>query len=430
MGFKYQSFFILMGVIFCPWIIIWAQPLSIEIAGKAGILINAETGKILFEKNAHVQLFPASTTKVATALFALKMLEGNTQAYVTAESESLCSVSEDAKRSARYKIPGYWLEPDGMHIGIKSGERMTFQSLLEGMLIPSGNDAANVIAQALGPGIPRFIESLNIFLKEIGCQNTVYQNPHGLHHPGHVTTAYDLAWMTKEALKNPIFCEIVSKTKYNRPKTNLQAAATFLQTNRLLRPGKYFYSKAVGVKTGYHSKAKKTFIGAAQLEGRTLIVVLLGYADHNAIFEEAIRLFETAFNQPKVEKIFLPAGPQTFALDLPHAKSRLTTYTDKNLSWEYYPAEDPQVKCYLNWLSLGLPIKKHQRVGELHLVAENGEVLKKVDLQATHSVKRAWPHNWIANLRRFFENHPYLSVFYLFVLAISFGLTCRSLRNV
>lgn len=397
----------------------WAEPLQVTIDGEAAILMNAETGVILYEKSAHAKYYPASTTKVATALFALNHFGDSLQMKVIAESESLRSLSDEAKRKLNYKIPGYWLEPDGMHIGIQQGEELTLRELIEGMLIPSACDASNVIAQALGPTIPTFMDRLNAFLKEIGCLNTHFCNPHGLHHPDHLSTAYDLALMSKEALKDPVFCEIVAKTRFSRPKTNKQVAATYLQTNRLIRPGKFYYSKAIGMKTGYHSKAKRTFIGAARFEGRTLIVVLLGYADRNAIFSDAIKLFDAAFNQPKVERSYLKAGRQKFTQQLPHADRLLRTFLNENLSCSYYPAEDPKAKCYLAWDTLELPIRKGQRVGELQLVAADGQLLKKSSLLALDGVKLSWPYNWKANLGAFFDAHPILSSFYLILFAFT-----------
>jgi len=405
---------------------IYSEPLHLIIEGEAGILINAETGAVLFEKDVHKSLFPASTTKIATALFALNLLEENLETQVVAEPESLKNLSETSKIKLNYRMPGYWLEPDGTHIAIKPHEELSFQALLEGMLIASGNDAANVIAQALGPTIPTFINKMNEFLKENGCLETTYYNPHGLHHPKHVTTAYDLARMTALALKNPVFCEIVGKARYQRPKTRSQPSAIFLQTNRLLRSGKYYYPHAIGVKTGYHSKSKKTFVGAARFEGRTLIAVLLGYKNKNAIFDDAIELFDKAFNQPKVEKIFLPSGLQTFTVPIARASNELTTYTDENLSLIYYPAEDPKVKCYLSWEILDLPIRKNQKVGELQLVSFDNRVLSKVDLKALNRIDRVWPYNWIENLKNFYRDHSFLSVFYLLCLICCIGFTYRA----
>ncbi|MFI0434177.1 MAG: D-alanyl-D-alanine carboxypeptidase family protein [Parachlamydiaceae bacterium] len=376
--------------------VILAEPLKFHIKGESAILMNAETGAILFDHESSVLKYPASTTKVATALYALTLCEDKLDLSIVAEQDALATLTQEAKRKSNYTTPPYWLEPDGMHIGIKKGEILSLHTLLQGMLIPSGNDAANVIAHALGPTIPTFMEGVNCYLKEIGCLNTYFRNPHGLHDPEHQTTAYDLALIAREALKHPIFCETVSQIRFIRPKTNKQGAATFLQTNRLLRPGKFQYAKAIGGKTGYHAKAKKTFIGVARVDQRTLIVVLLGYQDRDTIFEDAIKLFETAFNQPKVKRIFLKEGSQTFTLDFPKAHSQLKTFLPEPLSLEYYPAEDPQAKCLLYWHSLTLPIAKDQAVAELHLVSSKGEVLKQVPLLALDEVGLAWPYRWFS----------------------------------
>lgn len=367
-----------------------AEPLKFEARGSAAILMNAETGVVLFEYQSRIPQYPASTTKIATALYALKLRGEELDLPIEAEQDSLGTISQEAKRKANYRFPPHWLEPDAMHIGIKKGEILSLRVLLHGMLIPSGNDAANVIAQALGPSIPTFMEGLNAYLKEMGCHQTYFRNPHGLHDPQHITTAYDLALMGREALKNPLLRNIVSQPRFFRPKTNKQAATTLLQTNRLLRPGKFYYTQSIGIKTGFHAKAKKTVVAAAQSNGRTLIAVLMGYQDSNAIFEDSIKLFEAAFNQPKIRRIFLKGGPQTFTLEIPYANTKLTTYLSESLNLEYYPAEDPQAKCLLYWQPLSLPILKEEQVAELHLVSSNGDVLRKIPLLASEEVRFTW----------------------------------------
>lgn len=390
-----------------------AEPIKFEIKGEAAILMNAQSGAILFEQDAHALHYPASTTKVATALYALKLKGEELEMPIAAEQDSLATITQGAKRQSNYKLPSYWQEPDGTHIGIRKGEILTLRDLLNGALIASGNDASNVIAQALGPSIPRFMEGLNAYLKELGCQHTTFLNPHGLHDPQHRSTAYELALIAKEALRYPVFCEIVAQKRFMRPKTNKLAATTLLQGNRLIRPGKLHYPKAIGIKTGYHAKAKNTFIGAAKADGRTLIVVLLGYKDRTAIFQDAIQLFETAFNQPKVRRVYLKAGPQTFMQQLPHADRTLQTYLKDSLSLDYYPAEDPKAKCLLYWKPLTLPITKDQEVGELHLISAEGNVLKHVPLLAEEKVELDWPYRW-------FNRLPSLS--WLFIAGLSLSL--------
>lgn len=386
------------------------EPLKMVVEGEAAILVNADTGAILFEKNAHSLRSPASITKVATALYLLKTKSDELDTMVSADQESLVSISQESKRKSKYTLPGYWHEPDGTHIGIKKDEELKLIDLLGGMLICSGNDAANVIAQYVGGGkIPVFMDQLNHYLKEeLGCRQTHFCNPHGLYHPDHQTTAYDLSIITREALKHPVFCEIVSQTRFMRPKTNKQPATTLLQGNRLLRPGKYYYAKAIGVKTGYVAKAKHTFIAAARSQNRTLIAVLLGYKERNQMFLEAVKLFEAAFNQPKVHHVYLKAGLQKFSLPMIKAKKPLETYLAEDLSFDYYPAENPGAKCLLYWESLEFPIRENQKVGEVRLVSVDGTVLKINPLFAKEDVTLKWPHSWISGIKVLGHQHPAL----------------------
>lgn len=410
----------LRWLVLCPFYLI-AAPLQIDIQGEAGLLMNAESGAILFEQEAFIPRYPASTTKVATALYALKLKGEELDLPIEAEQESLVSTTQEAKRKSNFTLPGYWLEPDGTHIGIKKGEILTLHDLLRGLLISSGNDAANVIAQALGPSIPQFMEGLNAYLQEIGCKRTFFCNPHGLHDAKHQTTPYDLALILREALKNPVFCDIVAQSRFIRPKTNKQAAMTLLQGNRLMRPGKFHYAKAIGGKTGYHAKAKNTFVGAARSNGRTLIVVLLGYPERQAIFQDAIKLFDAAFNQPKVQQRYVKAGPQPFTQILPKANRPLHTYLAEALSLDYYPAEDPEAKCFLYWETLEPPVLKDQKVGELHLVNKEGQVLKKVSLLASEEVNLNWLHRRWMGLP---------SLLWLLLGAIGIGFLLRAIRSL
>lgn len=371
-----------------------AAPLAVTVNAESAILMNADTGAILYEKNAKTPQYPASITKIATALYALKHKSDALHEVVTAEQESIVSIGEDAKRRANYSLPAYWLVPGSTHIGIKRGEQIAFKDLLYGMMVASGNDASNVIAQHVGEDIPAFMAGVNAYLKEIGCENTTFYNPHGLHHPKHMTTAYDMAVMTREAVKNPVFCEIVSTVRYTRPKTNKQESTTLVQTNRLLRSGKLNYPAAFGVKTGYTSSAQNTFVAAAKKDDRVLIAVLLKSKEREDIFRDAAKLFEAAFNQPKVERVLVKAGQQKYTLELEGAEAPVTTYVATDHSIVYYPAEEPKLKALLVWEQpLELPIAKGQRVGVLRLQDGHGNVLTTVPLLAQEDVSSSWLHS-------------------------------------
>lgn len=371
-----------------------AKQLSLSVAAESAILMNAETGSILYEKQAFKPQFPASITKTATALYALKMKGDQLDTLVAAEQDSIASVSEAAIRRANYKLPSHWVEQGSSHIGIKKGEELAFRDLLYGMMLPSANDAANVIAQFVSGSVPRFVEEMNAYLKTIGCYNTTFQNPHGLHHPNHQTTAFEMALIAREALKNPTFCEIVASERYTRPKTNKQESSTIVQLNKLLRRGKFFYPKAIGIKTGHTSIAQNTFIGAARYKGRTLIAVLLKVKERSDIFTDSIKLFEAAFNEPKVKRTLLKAGEQNYALNLSGAEKAIQGYIEQEVTIEYYPAEEPSLKSYLVWEKLTLPVKKDQKIGEIIIKNEKGPLVKKVALHAKEDVNQTW-FSWL-----------------------------------
>lgn len=369
----------------------FAAPLSVNVSAESAILMNADTGAILYEKNPRTLQYPASTTKIGTALYALKLKGHNLDEIAVADQEAIVSTTEEAKKRANYSLPSHWMEKGSSHIGIKKGEELTLRDLLYGLMVASGNDAANVIAQHAGGGdIPSFMAGMNAYFKEIGCHQTTFLNPHGLFHPEHRTTAYDMAVMTREALKYPTFCEIVGTVRYTRPKTNKQEPTTLVQTNRLLRAGKLHYPKAIGVKTGYTSLSQNTFVAAAKKDDRVLIAVLLKTKERDDMFRDAAKLFEAAFNQPKVERVLVKAGAQKFALDLEGAVRPVKTYVAKDLSIVYYPAEEPTVKSLLQWDVVAPPIAKGQRIGELRLEDSQGHILKTVPLLAQEDVASSW----------------------------------------
>lgn len=393
---RLRSLFVILSLFACETL--QAVPLALSVHAESAILMNADTGVILYEKQANKQRYPASVTKIATAAFALHKAGDKLDQMITAEQDSVASISEEAIRKSRYTVPAYWLIPGGTHIGIKRGEELSLYSLLNGLMIASGNDAANVIAQHVGGTIPNFIKDLNVYLKSIGCKNTTFYNPHGLYHPDHKTTAYDMAIIMREALKNPIFREIIATVRFTRPTTNKQESSVLLQSNKMMRKGKYFYAKAIGGKTGYLSIANHTLVVAAKDEDRTLIAVLLKSKERNDTFLDATKMFETAFNQPKVERIMLKKGPQKFTLDLAGSSKAIKTYISDDLKVAYYPAEELKTKCLLTWKSLTPPVEKDQEVGELRLVTERGQVLQVVPLLAEEDV----PATWVWTLR-----HPF-----------------------
>lgn len=373
---------------------LYSKPLELEVEAESAILVNAKTGCILYEKNAHKVQYPASITKIVTGITALNKNLDLSQ-IISVEQEAIVSISTDVKRKNNYSQPSYWLETNSTHVGLKRGEEISLKDLIYCMMIVSANDASNVIAQHVGGTIPAFVQLMNDHVKQLGCSKTNFCNPHGLHHPDHVTTAYDMALITKDALQNPQFATIVMTPKYLRPKTNKQESSPIVQTNLLLRQGKFFYDKAIGVKTGHTSAAQNTFVGAAKNNNRTLIAVLLKCKDRQTIFADAIKLFEKAFSESKVEKKIISQGDQAYTQTIEGATKPLKTFTKENLAYQFYPSEEPKAKCLLYWNKLSAPILKDQKVGEIVLELD-GKITKRVDLYSQEEVQATWGQ-WLKN---------------------------------
>jgi len=259
-------------------------------------------------------------------------------------------------------------------------------TLLHGLMLTSGNDAANVMAEGLCGSVPAFMEEMNLYLRKIGCNGTRYLNPHGCHHPDHISTAYDLCLMTKVALKIPKFRELVSKVSYMAPKTNKQGPIELKQRNQLLIPGRYHYPKAIGVKTGFHFDAQNTLVAAAVHEGRTLIAAVMGTETPADRYADAVRLFETAFRETKeIRRLFGPEN--SFSRSVPGAKMELTAALDRELLLSYFPSEEPIVRAFVYWEEPRLPIKKGQKVGVVRISGGKGELLAEGALFSKTEVK-------------------------------------------
>jgi len=378
-------FLILLSFLaFCPLI---SKPLQVKSASTSTLLINAETGAILYQKDAHKRSYPASLTKIATALYVLHELErrgGSLNQKVQASPNALMTFLNPTSATS-----SYCLDRTGSSIGLKKGEIISLEDLVYGLLLASGNDAANVLAESVGEGsIEQFMHRLNLFLQEQGALHTHFVNPHGLHHQNHWSTAYDLGLIARLALKHPLIQQIVKTTQRSCPKTNKQHSRLFIQTNKLLKPGPHFYSKAIGIKTGYTSQAKYNLISAAVDRGRILIAVTLGYSNSCQMFSEATQLFEAAFAEIPISRLLFAKGDNHFFFTVSGGKTRLEAMLKENLSVQYYPAEEPLFQAHIDWQIPPLPIPQGKCVGNLKLLDERGTLLKELPLFASREVEQ------------------------------------------
>jgi len=340
----------------CLWMPLWAAKLDVQVRAKNALLVNADTGAVLYDKGAQEVVYPASTTKLATALFLLEQKQVPLDREVTVSRKALPA------------------ETDGSSMGLVRGEVVSVDALLHGLMLVSGNDAANVLAETASGSVEKFVHELNLYVRELGCRNTQFFNPHGYHHPEHVTSAQDLALVARKVLQNPVLKDIVCKPSYTKPKTNKQPSSELVQTNALLKPGKHFYPKAIGLKTGRTGAAGNNLVAAATHEGRTLIAVVLGCETNAERFVDAKRLFEAAFAETAVARVVVAEGSQ-YKTAVAGASGELEARLKQNLVVQYFPAEEPKLKAYLAWDPVQLPVQKGQRVGEVRAVDERGVVV-------------------------------------------------------
>jgi D-alanyl-D-alanine carboxypeptidase (penicillin-binding protein 5/6) len=386
----------MIGVGILLWLAsVEAKQLEIETRAKAALLINADNGVVLYQKNAETPLYPASITKIATATYILEEKKPDLAQTVTV-----------GKESVRYKpinkegsFPSYWLESDGTKIGLIRDEEISIDALLHALMLASANDAANVLAESLSGSITAFVGELNHYLGRLGCQDTHFTNPHGLHDASHQTTAADLGLIARRALKNPVFRAIVSKRIYHKEPTNKHDQEDFRQLNRLLLPGRYYYPRAIGVKTGYTRYAQNNLVAAAEQNGRTLIAVLLGCEKREDRYIDAKELFEAAFSEQLARRTFF-AGSE-YVQEVKGAKEPLRATCMHGLSIDYYPAEEPeQLKAQICWEIPSLPIAKGSTVGQLRLIDGN-HILHSQPLTAKDRVEGTlWFYltDWCRNL--------------------------------
>ena len=255
-----------------------AEELSIN--AKSALLIEKNTGKIIYEKNINEKNYPASTTKILTAILTLENC--NLDDVVTVSSNAISSIPTE------YVITPLYVD-----------EQIKVKDLLYALMLKSSNDAAYVLAEHVGGSIDGFSEMMNNKAQEIGCKNSHFVNPNGIDNPDHYTTAYDMYLIANYAMKNEKFVEIVSTYEYTLPATNKHPSNDRIMknTNNFINPNSEYYNKNVkGIKTGTTNKAGNCLITESEDNNLGFITVVLGAETSNDKFSETRKMIEYAFN--------------------------------------------------------------------------------------------------------------------------------------
>ncbi len=245
---------------------------QVSTSAKASVLIEATSGEVISAQNEHERLPMASTTKIMTTLLTLEQGKDRLDEQFTVDSDAIMV--------------------EGTSMGLQKGDTVTLRALCVGMLLASGNDAANAAAVKIGGNTDNFVKLMNKRAEQIGMQNTSFETPSGLDGESHYSSAYDMALLAREAIKNDDFLAICSSKSLKTEFGNPTSTRYFTNHNRLLTS----YEGAIGVKTGFTKKAGRCLVSAATREGVTLIAVTLGapndWQDHKRLFDYGFSLAE------------------------------------------------------------------------------------------------------------------------------------------
>ncbi|MGL5972723.1 MAG: D-alanyl-D-alanine carboxypeptidase family protein [Oscillospiraceae bacterium] len=268
---------------------------SVDILAESSLLVNIDNGQILIKKNSDKKMYPASLTKIITAIIVLENVQDIDGTQYTAKSDFLN-------------------EFKGINIsnaGIKSGETLNVRQLLYAILLQSANEAANILADNVFNDRDEFISKMNERVNELGATNTNFVNAHGLFDENQYTTADDLYILTKHAMTIPVFNEISSSSSFDMPQTNKQPARRFTTTVLMqdrLRGGKYYMNYVKGIKTGSLSESGRCLVTTAKINGSSYMLVILNspmvdengtrYPD-NKSFVDSINIYEWTKNNLK-----------------------------------------------------------------------------------------------------------------------------------
>lgn len=273
-----------------------------DITSRAAVLIDAQTGQILYEKNKDEKLYPASITKVMTL-------------YLAAQSENteLAKASEEAIKA----VPR-----DTSNIAIDYGEEFSLEQLMFAAQLMSANDACNVIAEHVSGSIEEFVALMNKTAKQFGTRNTNFANANGLIDKNHYTTAYDFALITKNAIKSEEFLKVFSTLEYSIPYTNKkQEHRNMVAQHRMMHWPQYEYLNVIGGKAGFTTESQHTLVTYGKKNGIEVIAVLLKCPEFNAIYKDTENLLNYAYDN--FEKVTVSAA------DVEPKTVKYTTYTPK-----------------------------------------------------------------------------------------------------
>ncbi|MEG0026495.1 MAG: D-alanyl-D-alanine carboxypeptidase family protein [Bacilli bacterium] len=343
-----------------------AESLELAKNAKSAILIEASTGEIIFEKNSHEKLNPASMTKMMSMLLIIEAIENNVIKW-----DDMITVSNHASSMG------------GSQILLETGEKMSVSDLFKGVSIASGNDAVVALAEKIAGTEEAFVKMMNQKAQKLKLKSTNFKNPHGLDITNHYSSAYDMSIIAKELVKHKKVLEYtVIYEDYLRENTNRKI--WLVNTNKLVR----FYEGVDGLKTGYTKEAGYCLTATAQKENMRLIAVVMGEPDSSTRNSEVTSLFDYAYAQYEINDLLLHKPLKKHQIN--QAKKEMVKITplnpvtilNKKIDKEKKYSYDIQLK------NIKAPVKKGEIIGML-TIKENNKKIRTINLTVEHDIAKA-----------------------------------------
>lgn len=360
------------------------------ISATSAVLMDAASGRVLYKKDCHRRLPQASLTKIMTALLVVE--NGDLDKKVT--------ISENAAGTPECSI---YLE---------AGETLTREELLYGAMLNSGNDAAVALAESIAGDEKDFVALMNKRVQELGLDDTHFLNPHGLQTAGHYSSAYDLALLSRKAMAEPAFAEVVKTTYKTIPREGHEEDRKLFNMNRLL----YRYEGSIGVKTGYTKEAGNCVVGAARKGDMTLIAVSM---NSTTVYDDLQRMLDYGFE--KFQLVSLDEnGDASIQVAVSNGESRtVAAVPSLDLKAAVTPEEMPNLRFEtVPVTELHAPVKEGSIVGVCNLYI-NDEQVGAIDLLAAESVNEKSPGGYMQAARHLL-NTWYLYAFVLFLVMLAY----------
>lgn len=355
----------LLGICIIPKV--HAEEINLAEKAKSAILMEPTTGEIIFEKNSHEKLHPASMTKMMSMLLIVEAIENKHLSW-----DEKITVSENASSMG------------GSQILLETGEEMSVRDLFKGVAIASGNDAVVALAEKIAGTKDAFVTMMNKKAKELNLNDTNFKNPHGLDDANHYSSAHDMAIIAKELTKHEVVFEYTSIYEdYLRKNTDREI--WLVNTNKLVR----FYDGADGMKTGYTKEAGYCLTATAKRNGMRMIAVVMGEEDSKTRNSEASTMLDYAFAQYQLDTI-LTKNTTIRKTKIDKAKQQKFTIVPKeNVTFLYKKSENKKKIDYsLELQNLKAPLKKGDKIGNI-IIKEDGKNVRKIDAVINENVEKA-----------------------------------------